>query len=162
MTYSDSDCIEALIEASRMVDGNLTYLDYKSIDIKPSAGTIEGHFGSWNEGKRAAGLKTVDPPYKGSSHSFREVSDKYKIPRDWYIEIKEERVCEECSETDPRALQFHHLDSSTKNGTISLMVRDGAPMEDIKEEYKKCVILCANCHRKEHQSWPPTRGGYQH
>jgi transposase-like protein len=44
----------------------------------------------------------------------------------------------------PAALQFHHLDRATKAFTM----RDGGTrsMARMREEARKCVLLCANCH----------------
>ena len=44
-----------------------------------------------------------------------------------------------------RSLHFHHLDRSTKVTEISILVQD-ASKEQLEEELKKCVVLCANCH----------------
>ena len=43
------------------------------------------------------------------------------------------------------ALQFHHLDPSAKAFAVSI---NGLTfgIESIREEAKKCVVLCANCH----------------
>jgi transposase-like protein len=42
------------------------------------------------------------------------------------------------------ALQFHHVDPATKRFTI----RDGSlrALDTLREEARKCVLLCANCH----------------
>ena len=46
-----------------------------------------------------------------------------------------------------RALEFHHLDPSKKSFALSVT---GCTMSFDKqlEETKKCVLLCANCHRE--------------
>jgi hypothetical protein len=45
----------------------------------------------------------------------------------------------------PGALQFHHLDPATK--AFSLGMRGIArSLERCREEARKCVLLCANCH----------------
>lgn len=45
----------------------------------------------------------------------------------------------------PAALQFHHLDPSTKS--FGLGVRGiTRSMEKLRAEASKCVLLCANCH----------------
>jgi hypothetical protein len=43
------------------------------------------------------------------------------------------------------ALQFHHLDPSTKSFALS---HEGATrgLARAREEARKCVLLCANCH----------------
>jgi len=46
------------------------------------------------------------------------------------------------------ALDFHHLDPSKKEITISSYSRG---WKHIKAELDKCIILCANCHREEHK-----------
>ena len=45
------------------------------------------------------------------------------------------------------ALEFHHIDPNQKDFTIS---NDRAKLEESIEESKKCVLLCANCHREIH------------
>jgi|SRR5436305_4682794 len=45
----------------------------------------------------------------------------------------------------PAALQFHHVDPSTKS--FGLGVRGiTRSLEKLREEAAKCVLLCANCH----------------
>jgi hypothetical protein len=46
-----------------------------------------------------------------------------------------------------RALQFHHLDSTKKDFTISGVSRS---WDTIKIELDKCILICANCHAEEH------------
>ena len=45
------------------------------------------------------------------------------------------------------ALEFHHINPAEKDFTIS---NDRAKLEESIEESKKCVLLCANCHRELH------------
>ncbi len=55
--------------------------------------------------------------------------------------------CSICCEKEPVALDFHHLDSSTKRfGISSAVVRSE---KSILEEINKCCLLCSNCHRKQ-------------
>lgn len=49
----------------------------------------------------------------------------------------------------PRALQFHHLDPTTKEHNISL-THVGKKWSKVKEELDKCVLLCGNCHAEAH------------
>lgn len=63
--------------------------------------------------------------------------------------IKEYYGCAVCGEQEICCLDFHHVDS--KNFYIS---KDG-PKVSIKrmfEEMKKCIVVCASCHRKIHAS----------
>lgn len=46
------------------------------------------------------------------------------------------------------ALEFHHLDPSTKE--INLSSGRGYSFERAKKELDKCVLICSNCHREIH------------
>lgn len=48
----------------------------------------------------------------------------------------------------PEALDFHHIDPSTKSFAIS--GRLSKRWETIEKELEKCKLLCANCHRETH------------
>lgn len=69
--------------------------------------------------------------------------------------------CEKCGYSKClSALEFHHLDNSTKlfnlsDATISLkgMVVGGEITDTVKAELDKCVVLCAQCHSEEHYNF---------
>jgi hypothetical protein len=46
-----------------------------------------------------------------------------------------------------KALEFHHLDPTKKDFTIS---NDNFKLKDAVEESKKCILLCSNCHKELH------------
>ena len=61
---------------------------------------------------------------------------------------KHEHGCKICKENDASCLDLHHLDLSVKEDHPSdILARS---INAFFEEAKKCVILCANCHRKLH------------
>jgi hypothetical protein len=92
---------------------------------------------------------------------FKKNEEKSKIrkkeKRDKIVAIiNEEKIKQGCSycknhfENNPEALDFHHPDPSTKIKNVSYYWRSSwAQLEKIMEEYKKCIVLCANCHRIE-------------
>ncbi len=45
-------------------------------------------------------------------------------------------------------LDFHHI--GNKNQEISRLMKRYVPLDRIKEELDKCVLLCVLCHRMEH------------
>lgn len=47
------------------------------------------------------------------------------------------------------ALEFHHIDPSTKSFSIGSNAA-GKNLNEILEELAKCVLLCSNCHREVH------------
>ncbi len=67
----------------------------------------------------------------------------------WINEYKKERGCRRCSIIDPRVLDFHHKDGTTKEFSLGGF-RRAVGFERIKREIEKCEILCANCHRIVH------------
>lgn len=59
--------------------------------------------------------------------------------------------CEECGYRDNlAALCFHHVDESSKKFELTLRELSNHRKEVIMEEFKKCVVLCANCHLEHH------------
>lgn len=62
--------------------------------------------------------------------------------------------CKTCGyKKSPGALHFHHLDPSTKEFAIGAT---GIPRswDRTKAEAEKCILLCANCHKKLHARTP--------
>jgi hypothetical protein len=70
-----------------------------------------------------------------------------QMVREYIYSAKE--CCSRCPETTPICLDLHHVDPSTKKFTLSGKAHNHS-MEAIKAEIAKCIVLCANCHRKEH------------
>ena len=68
---------------------------------------------------------------------------KEKEFEEWKATLK----CDRCSENHPACLEFHHLDASKKHKQIADL---RASPKKLKEELKKCIVLCANCHKKLH------------
>ena len=57
--------------------------------------------------------------------------------------------CARCPENHIATLDFHHIDPSEKEYEVSKLVSNGMYTKAYKE-VKKCIVLCANCHRKLH------------
>jgi predicted HNH restriction endonuclease len=95
---------------------------------------------------------------------YREIHRAYKdrhqehIARErlagkqWCLTVAGVWACLRCGEDDPIALDFHHRDPATKVGEVNL--HSSRPTAEVqrrlREEIAKCVVLCANCHRKLH------------
>lgn len=54
--------------------------------------------------------------------------------------------CIDCPESRLETLDFDHV-RGQKSRNISVMVRKGLKIEDIKKEIEKCEVRCSNCHR---------------
>lgn len=56
--------------------------------------------------------------------------------------------CVDCGEKDPVVLEFDHV-YGEKDMAISKMIHHVKSINRIKNEISKCVVRCANCHRKK-------------
>jgi hypothetical protein len=56
--------------------------------------------------------------------------------------------CTNCGEDHPATFDFHHVDRTNKR-SVNELISNWQFAEALKE-IEKCVVLCANCHRKLH------------
>lgn len=73
---------------------------------------------------------------------------KYHKKKEQVIEYKSGLRCKKCGENRFYLLDFHHLDPSQKDYTISHNSR--IKFENLMKEIDKCILLCSNCHREFH------------
>lgn len=66
---------------------------------------------------------------------------------DYLFKVLSASACIDCGEKDIIVLDFDHV--SDKKFGISLMFRHRHSLKAIENEIKKCVIRCANCHRRK-------------
>lgn len=69
--------------------------------------------------------------------------------KEYLKNIKLNSCCSKCTESHIACLDFHHIDKTTKKSSVANIVKSGQ-LNLLKEEIKKCIILCSNCHRKLH------------
>lgn len=62
------------------------------------------------------------------------------------------RGCQNCPEKRIATLDFHHLNQSEKRIEINEAVRMRWSRKSIQKEIDKCILICANCHRCEHDN----------
>ncbi len=58
--------------------------------------------------------------------------------------------CANCGENHPAALDFHHVVPDPANRKISELAQNCSYKQAREEIESKCIVLCANCHRKHH------------
>lgn len=81
-----------------------------------------------------------------------EASRRRKALRERAIAYKGGR-CEVCGyDRCPAAFDFHHVDPTIKDFTISQRM---SSFEAIQRELDKCVLLCSRCHREVHEGLHP-------
>lgn len=73
---------------------------------------------------------------------------KQKV-KNWFREYKQNVKCELCGENHPATLDFHHKDKNTKFDCVGT-IANLSSLTKLKNEIKKCSVLCSNCHRKKH------------
>lgn len=79
----------------------------------------------------------------------REVSDWRKRTKRNAVKVMGGK-CSLCGLEDEcyEIYDFHHIDPTLKDFTISNMLANGKSWESICNELRKCVLLCGHCHRK--------------
>lgn len=91
--------------------------------------------------------------YKNRDHRIETKEQRRQDLKRWFYELKrDEYKCRQCGEGRPPALDFHHRDGKTED--VSAMVNSGYSRSRIRKEVDRCVVLCANCHRKKHYQEP--------
>lgn len=74
----------------------------------------------------------------------------YTEKKDLVSKIKSQIACKKCGESKEYMLDFHHLDSSTKEETIARMTSNNYKIDQTLNEISKCIVLCSNHHREFH------------
>ena len=67
---------------------------------------------------------------------------------EWYA-FKSTLKCTKCGFNHPAALDFHHTNPEEKEGSVHSYISNGQ-FAKARKELKKCIVLCANCHRIHH------------
>ena len=69
--------------------------------------------------------------------------------REWFRNYKLSKKCQLCGESDPACLDFHHKHRRQKM-LISSLYAGGYSPKILLKEMDKCMVVCANYHRKIH------------
>lgn len=89
--------------------------------------------------------------YQSKKEYYKEKAHDRKSELKQIIDnLKSISVCSSCGEDHPACLDFHHLNPLEKKFNIGSYITHGYSINKLLEEIKKCIILCANCHRKLH------------
>lgn len=93
--------------------------------------------------------------YEANKEKYYEkaAESRYRF-LEWFKNIKSGLACQECGETHPACLQFHHRNRGEKTATVSEL-RASQSRRKVLAEIAKCDVLCANCHAKLH--WDESR-----
>ena len=100
--------------------------------------------------KSISGFSKDESSNDGLNCHCKKCNFEYHIKkRKWLDDIKVKSGCMACGYKEhPSALVFHHRNPKEKE--FNLYSKNKTP--EVLEEIKKCIILCANCHRLLHCS----------
>ena len=80
---------------------------------------------------------------------IQKTADKKKAFKVEWAKYKATLSCVKCGQNHPATFDFHHEDPSKKEANIHKLLSNGQYAK-LREELKKCIVLCANCHRIHH------------
>lgn len=94
-----------------------------------------------------------DKHYKNNKKSHRRAVKELKQQKVKFLKLAlkdylSRHYCVDCRERDPNVLEFDHINKQKKSQSISNMVGCAYSWEKILKEIEKCVVRCANCHRR--------------
>ena len=100
--------------------------------------------------RRQVALKSSAKYYANNKQKVLQATYKNKRQnREKWIAFKATLMCAFCKENHPATLDFHHSDPTKKDNEVSTYTRQHQYTRAM-EEVKKCIVLCANCHRILH------------
>ena len=94
---------------------------------------------------------------KGSAKYYAKNREKVKavtyknkeIQREAWIKFKSSKKCRYCGASHPAIIDFHHVVRDATKQSVHKLIRN-YQFTRAMEEIKKCIPLCANCHRIHH------------
>lgn len=105
----------------------------------------------WEEQNRDKRRQYRKNAYKNNKEANKAKGYRWRSKvRFNFQEFKATLKCVHCGENDPICLDFHHIDPSQKDRDVTKGMSSWG-YKRIMEEIQKCIVLCANCHRKEHK-----------
>jgi hypothetical protein len=91
-------------------------------------------------------------PYKDTRKTKAYQDNRKAKLRKQLSDYKTTLKCSKCPEAHSACLDFHHIDPTTKSFGLGQAIHKQVSWDKIINEIRKCIVLCANCHRKEHSS----------
>jgi hypothetical protein len=104
-------------------------------------------------GKQLIGKQTLfcSISCKNKGHQSYNSQKKRGIARKKQLVEMGGGKCSRCGyKKNLSALTFHHLNSKEKNFKLDMRSLSNRKFPDVLNEYKKCNLLCHNCHSEIH------------
>jgi DNA primase catalytic subunit len=101
------------------------------------------------DAKKAFHKRRSAEHYKANREKILERQKLRRLDaRQKWNEYKSTLACSKCGEDHPATFDFHHVDKEDHQH-VHQLISNGCFDAAIRE-IKKCIVLCANCHRKVH------------
>ena len=100
----------------------------------------------FNWRSKAKGTRRSECKYCHSDYMKQKYQEKKNIVQS----IKSSCSCAKCGDTRGYVLDFHHINPEEKEDSIARLTSNNSKLDRVYDEIKKCVVLCANCHREFH------------
>ena len=119
-----------------------------SVDLKPLLIDLEAEYNATG-GKQATAVQPERLSEGGLKETLKRKAKEHRLAmRKWVNTWKEEHGCSSCGFKGHHfQLDLDHVDPETKRCSNHRSYEPNWRRERIENEIKKCVILCANCHR---------------
>lgn len=90
--------------------------------------------------------------YEKNKEALKQANNERRhVRKEQWRAFKRTLKCTNCGENHPATLDFHHYERNNPlNRKVHLLIRNGALKAAIDEIRERCIVLCANCHRKHH------------
>ena len=110
------------------------------------------------DGVEWAALSALTPEHATNSKAHSErPADLRERQQAWCHEYKRNRGCRNCDVDNPVCLDLHHTSDESKRRSVSQLIVDSCSWTELLSEVQKCIVLCANCHRRKHYEGPITK-----
>lgn len=116
-------------------------------------------FKSRKTGRRQSWCRTCQASY-GREHYAKNINQyKEKTRRSnarnkqrsmaWIMTYLSTHPCVDCGEADPIVLDFDHITGDKKINVADALNKGKYGIKKLAAEVEKCVVRCANCHRRK-------------
>lgn len=106
---------------------------------------LQVHCRECNRQRSSCYYHSNQPKHKATTYERKKkvVAENRKLVYDHYLT----HPCVDCGETDPLVLELDH--TRDKDMAVSQAAHRGWSKKRLLEEIAKCVVRCANCHRRK-------------
>lgn len=100
------------------------------------------------ECKRSGDREAYAKNTHGRKEKIRQrARDEQQHVYEFYRRVKKNQACSKCGDARWYVIDFHHI--ADKDYEIARLARSGS-IKKLKDELRKCIPICANCHREHH------------